>query len=583
MSKYDFSGWATKNNLRCSDGRTILKDAFKHNDGQTVPLVWNHQHNDPLNILGHALLENREEGVYAYCKFNDTEAGRNAKMLVEHGDVTALSIYANKLKQKGGNVEHGVIREVSLVLAGANPGAFIDSIIRHGESSDEEGVIYTGENLELYHAEENQNENEGKKEEAKEVDNKKEKTVQDVFDTLTEEQKNVVYALIGQALEDKEVEHSNINENEEENVMKHNVFENDNYSNDDVLTHADMEQILRDAKRIGSLREAVLQHNDGDDIYDTYGIKPNSDGEGISMLFPDYRNMNNVPEFIKRDTGWVAQVMGAVHHTPFSRIKSMFADIREDEARALGYMKGNLKKEEVFSLLKRTTDPQTIYKKQKLHRDDVIDITSIDVVAWIKAEMRMMLEEEIARAILIGDGRLADDDNKIQQQHIRSIANEEPLFAIHKDLQVAEGEERAKGFIKTVIRARKDYKGSGEPTLFLAEDMLVEMLLLEDKNGRLIYESEAGLARALRVKNIVTVPVMEGAKSLDGKKNILGIVVNLKDYNVGADKGGAVAMFEDFDIDYNAQKYLIETRCSGALVKPFSAIIIEEKAGIEEA
>ena len=575
MSKYDFSGWATKNNLRCSDGRTIMKDAFKHNDGQTVPLVWNHQHNDPLNILGHALLENREEGVYAYCKFNDTEAGRNAKMLVEHGDVTALSIYANKLKQKGGNVEHGVIREVSLVLAGANPGAFIDSIIRHGESSDEEGVIYTGENLELYHAEENQNENEGKKEEAKEVDNKKERTVQDVFDTLTEEQKNVVYALIGQALEDNGVEHSNF-DYEGDDEMKHNVFENDNYSNDDVLTHADMEQILRDAKRIGSLREAVLQHNDGDDIYDTYGIKPNDDGEGISMLFPEYRNMNNVPEFIKRDTGWVAQVMGAVHHTPFSRIKSMFADIREDEARALGYMKGDLKKEEVFSLLKRTTDPQTIYKKQKLHRDDVVDITSFDVVAWIKAEMRMMLEEEIARAILIGDGRLADDDNKIQQQHIRSIANEDPLFAIHKDLVVAEGEERAKGFIKSVIRARKDYKGSGEPTLFLAEDMLVEMLLLEDKNGRLIYESEAGLARALRVKNIVTVPVMEGAKNLKGDKNILAIVVNLKDYNVGADKGGAVAMFEDFDIDYNAQKYLIETRCSGALVKPFSAIVIEE-------
>ena len=575
MSKYDFSGWATKNNLRCSDGRTIMKDAFKHNDGQTVPLVWNHQHNDPLNILGHALLENREEGVYAYCQFNDTEAGRNAKMLVEHGDVTALSIYANKLKQKGGNVEHGVIREVSLVLAGANPGAFIDSIIRHGESSDEEGVIYTGENLELYHTEENQNENEGKKEEDKEVSNKKERTVQDVFDTLTEEQKNVVYALIGQALEDKEVEHSNF-DYEGDDEMKHNVFENDNYNyNNDVLTHAEMESILRDAKRIGSLREAVLQHNDGDDIYDTYGIKPNADGEGISMLFPDYRNLNNVPEFIKRDTGWVAQVMGAVHHTPFSRIKSMFADIREDEARALGYMKGDLKKEEVFSLLKRTTDPQTIYKKQKLHRDDVIDITSFDVVAWIKAEMRMMLEEEIARAILIGDGRLADDDNKIQQQHIRSIANEDPLFAIHKKLEVAEGQEKAKEFIKAVLRARKEYKGSGEPTMFMAEDMLVEMLLLEDKNGRLIYESEASLARALRVKNIVTVPVMEGAKNAKGE-NLLAIVVNLKDYNVGADKGGAVAMFEDFDIDYNAQKYLIETRCSGALVKPFSAIVIHE-------
>ena len=578
MPKYDFSGWATKNNLRCSDGRTILKDAFKHNDGQTVPLVWNHQHNDPLNILGHALLENREEGVYAYCTFNETEGGKNAKQLVEHGDVTALSIYANQLKQQGGNVQHGVIREVSLVLAGANPGAFIDSILRHGETSDEEGVIYTGENLELYHGEEIQNE---KKEEDKNVDNEMqhadERTVQDVVDSMTEEQRNVMYALIGQALEDNKVEHSNIENGGEE--MKHNVFENDN-NQENVLSHADMEQILRDAKRVGSLKEAVLQHADehGDAIYDNYGIKPNSDGEGISMLFPEYRNMNNVPEFIKRDTGWVAQVMGGVHHTPFSRIKSMFADIREDEARALGYMKGDLKKEEVFSLLKRTTDPQTIYKKQKLHRDDVIDITSFDVVAWIKAEMRMMLEEEIARAILIGDGRLADDDNKIQQQHIRSIANEDPLFAIHKDLQVAEGEERAKGFIKTVIRARKDYKGSGEPTLFLAEDMLVEMLLLEDKNGRLIYESEAGLARALRVKNIVTVPVMEGAKNLAKTKNILGIVVNLKDYNVGADKGGAVAMFEDFDIDYNAQKYLIETRCSGALVKPFSAIIIEEKA-----
>ena len=570
--KYDFSGWATKNNLKCSDGRTIMRDAFKGNDGQTVPLVWNHQHNDPLNVLGHAVLENRENGVYAYCKFNDTEAGKNAKMLVEHGDVKALSIYANQLKQKGGNVEHGVIREVSLVLAGANPGAFIDSILRHGEASDEEGVIYTGEEIELYHADEKvQNE---VKEEQKVEDNKKEKTVQDVVDSMTEEQRNVMYALIGQALEGAEAQHSNIND-EGDDEMKHNVFENDKQNNNDVLTHAEMEAILRDAKRCGSLKEAVLQHADGDLIYDTYGIKPNADGEGISMLFPEYKNLNNVPEFIKRDTGWVAQVMSGVHHTPFSRIKSMFADIREDEARALGYMKGDLKKEEVFSLLKRTTDPQTIYKKQKLHRDDVIDITSFDVVAWIKAEMRMMLEEEIARAILIGDGRLADDDNKIQQQHIRAIANEDPLFAIHKQLEVAEGEDKAKGFIKSVLRARKDYKGSGEPTMFLSEDMLVEMLLLEDKNGRVIYESEQALARALRVKNIVTVPVMEGAKNAAGKK-VLAIVVNLKDYNVGADKGGAVAMFEDFDIDYNAQKYLIETRCSGALVKPFSAIVVEE-------
>ena len=575
MSKYDFSGWATKNDLECSDGRTIRRDAFKDNDGQTVPLVWNHQHNDSQNVLGHALLENRPEGVYAYCKFNDTPAGKNAKMLVEHGDVSALSIYANRLKQNQGNVTHGVIREVSLVLAGANPGAFIDSIMRHGECSDEEAVIYTGENLVLEHAD---------KEDEMENDNKKEKTVQDVVDSMSEEQRNVMYALIGQALEDvkhsEDAENQNENNGEgEDNEMKHNVFENDNNKQNNTLSHAEMENIFKQAKRLGSLKEAVLSHADehGDAIYDTYGIKPNKDGEGISMLFPEYKNLNNVPEFIKRDTGWVALVMAGVHHTPFSRIKSMFADIREDEARALGYMKGDLKKEEVFSLLKRTTDPQTIYKKQKLHRDDVIDITSFDVVAWIKAEMRMMLEEEIARAILIGDGRLADDDNKIQQQHIRAIANEEPLFAIHKDLQVAEGEDEAKGFIKTVLRARKEYKGSGEPTMFLSEDMLVEMLLLEDKNGRVIYESEQALARALRVRNIVTVPVMEGAKNAKGKE-ILAIVVNLKDYNVGADKGGAVAMFEDFDIDYNAQKYLIETRCSGALVKPFSAIVIEKSA-----
>ena len=569
--KYDFSGWATKNNLKCSDGRTILRDAFKHNDGQTVPLVWNHQHNDPMNILGHALLENRAEGVYAYCTFNNTEAGQNAKSLVEHGDVSALSIYANQLKQNGGNVQHGSIREVSLVLAGANPGAFIDSIIRHGASSDEEGVIYTGEPIELFHNDENQNNKKGDDN----MDN--EKTVQDVVDSMTEEQRNVMYALIGQALENGEAKHSNT-ENGGENEMKHNVFDNnDSNQKGNVLSHADMQVILKNAKRCGSLKEAVLAHADehGDAIYDNYGIKPNADGEGISMLFPEYKNLNNVPEFIKRDTGWVAQVMNGVHHTPFSRIKSMFADIREDEARALGYMKGDLKKEEVFSLLKRTTDPQTIYKKQKLHRDDVIDITSFDVVAWIKAEMRMMLDEEIARAILIGDGRLADDDNKIQQQHIRSIANEEELFAIHKQLVVPEGQEKGKAFIQTIIKARKDYKGSGEPDLFTTEDMLVEMLLLEDKNGRVIYESVEQLARALRVKRIITVPPMENAKTLTGKK-IDGVVVNLKDYNVGADKGGQVAMFEDFDIDYNAQKYLIETRCSGALVKPFSAIVIEE-------
>ena len=577
--KYDFSGWATKNNLRCSDGRTIMKDAFKHNDGQTVPLVWNHQHNDPLNVLGHALLENRDNGVYAYCTFNDTEAGKNAKMLVEHGDVTALSIYANQLKQKGGNVEHGVIREVSLVLAGANPGAFIDSILRHGETSDEEGVIYTGEDIELYHADEEiQND---KKEEDEKVENK-EKTVQDVVDSMTEEQKNVMYALIGQALEDNAAQHSNIDNGGEEE-MKHNVFENDNNKQNNTLTHADMEMILKDAKRCGSLKEAVLAHtaSAGDAVYDTYGIKPNKSEEGISMLYPDYKNLNNVPEFIKRDTGWVAQVMSGVHHTPFSRIKSMFADITEDEARARGYIKGKLKKEEVFTLLKRTTDPQTIYKKQKLHRDDIIDITSFDVVAWIKAEMRMMLEEEIARAILVGDGRLTSDDDHIQENHIRPIYKEEELFVVNRvlDHQV-DVDSRAKLFIRTAIKARKDYKGSGEPTLFCTEDLLTDMLLLEDTNGRIIYDSVSKLATALRVKNIITVPVMEGVNRTNGesgKCDLLGIIVNLKDYNVGADKGGAVNMFEDFDIDYNAHKYLIETRCSGALIKPFSAIVIEEK------
>ncbi len=581
MSKYDFSGWATKNNLKCSDGRTILKDAFKHHDGQTVPLVWNHQHNDALNVLGHALLENRKEGVYAYCTFNETEAGKNAKMLVEHGDIKALSIYANHLKQQGGNVEHGMIREVSLVLAGANPGAFIDSIIRHGETSDEEAVIYTGEEIELRHAEEIQNE----QEEGADMNNEMEhadKTVQDVIDSMTEEQRNVMYALIGQALEGDAAQHSDDEENNYiggEDEMKHNVFENDNNQQNDVLSHDEMQAILKDAKRCGSLKEAVLAHAEGDIIYDTYGIKPNAEGEGISMLFPEYKNLNNVPEWLKRDTGWVASVMSGVHHTPFSRIKSMQADLREDEARAKGYMKGNLKKEQVFTLLKRTTDPQTIYKKQKLHRDDVIDITSFDVVAWIKQEMRFMLEEEIARAILIGDGRETDDDDKIQEQHIRPIYKEADLYCIHKVVEKLEDpDDRAKAFIRNAIKARKDYKGSGQPTLFCTEDLLTDMLLLEDNNGRIIYDSESKLATALRVSRIITVPVMEGVSRevLGQQRDLMGIIVNLKDYNVGADKGGAVAMFEDFDIDYNAQKYLIETRCSGALIKPFSAIVIEE-------
>ena len=553
MSTYDFSGWATRNNIKCSDGRTILRNAFEHNDGCTVPLVWNHQHNDPLNVLGHALLENRDQGVYAYCTFNDTEAGRNAKQLVEHGDVTALSIYANKLKQQGGNVLHGSIREVSLVLAGANPGAYIDSIIQHGEESEEEAVIYTGEEISLSHADENEEKNQNG-EEKEEMPNK-EKTVADVFETLTEEQKTVVYALIGQALEDAKGGED----------VKHNVFdqEEDIYQGN-TLSHADMEAIIADGKRYGSLKDSVLAHAE------TYGI------ENLEYLFPEAHEVNTTPEFIKRDMNWVQKVMSGTHHVPFSRIKTTFADITEDEARAKGYMKGKLKKEEVFSLLKRTTTPTTIYKKQKMDRDDQIDITGFDVVAWLKSEMRMMLDEEIARAVLIGDGRLMSSDDKINEQNIRPIIKDEELFTIQTTVNVAKGADadaKAKAFIRAAIKARKEYKGTGQPTLFTTEDMLTDMMLLTDMNGRDLYDSEAKLATKLRVKEIVVVPPMEGAK---GKNELplMGVIVNLNDYDMGADKGGAINMFDDFDIDYNQQKYLIETRCSGALVKPYSAIAL---------
>lgn len=573
--KYDFSGWATRNNIKCSDGRTILKDAFKQHDGQTVPLVWNHQHNESANVLGHAVLENRDEGVYAYCTFNDTEAGKNAKLLVEHGDVTALSIYANQLKQKGSNVMHGTIREVSLVLAGANPGAFIDSVIRHGEFCDDEAVIYTGEELTLQHADSDQSDKADKKDKKgdDEVDNN-EKTIQDVFDTLNEEQKNVVYALIGQALEDKEMAQSAIEENENnieedggEQEMKHNVFEGRETENNDVLSHDAMETILKDAKRYGSLKESFLAHAE------SYGIKD------IEWLFPDAKNVNMPPDFIKRDDSYVQKVMRGVHHVPFSRIKSMHANITADEARAKGYIKGNRKKEEVFTLLKRTTTPTTIYKKQKLDRDDVVDITDFDVVAWLKMEMRMMLDEEIARAILVGDGRLSDSDDKINETCIRPISKDDDLYCVKAPVSVAAAatdDDKAKAFIKTVIKSRKEYKGSGSPTLFTTEDVITNCLLLEDKNGRVIYDTVDKLATALRVKEIVAVEVMEGAKTMVNKveKPLMAIMVNLVDYYVGADKGGAVNMFDDFDIDYNQQKYLMETRCSGALVKPYSAIAV---------
>jgi len=559
MKTYDFSGWATRNNLRCSDGRTIMKDAFKHNDGQTVPLVWNHQHNDPLNVLGHALLKNREEGVYAYCKFNETESGKNAKLLVEHGDVSALSIYANQLKQQGSNVIHGAIREVSLVLAGANPGAFIDSVMSHGEESDDEAIIYTGEDISLFHADE-------KKDKPVDEKSEDEETVADVFNTLTEKQKTVVYAMIGQALEEKEESENNNDNNDSKGgnkTMKHNVFDKED-AKKDVLSHSDLEAIFADAKRYGSLKDSVLAH----------GI------EQIDYLFPDAKNVTNTPQFIQRDMGWVQKVMNSVHHTPFSRIKSILADITEDDARAKGYIKGNLKKDEVFTLLKRTTTPTTIYKKQKLDRDDVVDITDFDVVAWLKSEMRMMLDEEIARAILVGDGRLSSSDDKINEQNIRPIWKDDDLYTIKAPVTVAANataDEKAKAFIRAAIKSRKNYKGSGEPTLYTTEDVLTDCLLMEDTTGRVIYDSVSKLATALRVKEIVTVPVMENLSRDDNGTtySLMGIIVNLTDYNIGADKGGAVNMFDDFDIDYNAQKYLIETRCSGALIKPYSAIALE--------
>ena len=656
-TKYDFSGWATKANLLCSDGRVIRQNAFEECDGMKVPLVWNHQHNNPDEVLGHALLENRDEGVYAYCSFNGTDAGQNAKLLVQHGDVNQLSIYANKLKQQGCNVIHGVIREVSLVLAGANPGAYIDSVMMHGDDSFEEGMIYSGEDFDyvapLTHADNTEKgEKEKVAEETKKTETKPEtkpekeveakaddeETVADVFNSFTEKQKTVVYALIGQALEeagvgekddepdeadDESVKHSDekpeakveakaddeetvadvfnsftekqktvvyaligqaleeagVGDDDEsdddsddneggDNNMKHNIFENDANNEQEVLTHADMEEIMTDAKRNGSLKDAVLQH----------GI------EQIEYLFPDAQATDKVPGFIKRDDTWVADVMNNVHHTPFSRIKSVFADITEADARAKGYIKGNLKMEEVFTLLKRITTPTTIYKKQKLDRDDVVDITDFDVVAWLKTEMRMMLDEEIARAVLVGDGRSSSSNDKINEQNVRPIWTDDDVYTVKVGIELktdATDDDKARAFIRNTIKSRKNYKGSGNPFMFISEDMLTNCLLLEDTNQRVIYDTIEKLATALRVKKIVPVPVMEGLTRTVGSKTheLAGIYVNMADYNIGADKGGAVNMFDDFDIDYNQQKYLIETRCSGALTVPYSAVAIEFVTG----
>ena len=609
---YDFCGWASKNDLLCSDGRTIRRGAFASDDGKKVPMVYQHQHTSIDNVLGHAILENRDEGMYAYCYLNESDTGKMAKELVRHGDICAMSIYANKLKQIGNDVVHGEIKEVSLVLAAANPGAAIESVVlEHSDgSTEEEAIIYSGEDTQykiLSHAESStqtssdktvndilNNMSEAKKnvlyymlakvsetdEEAEDDDVIEDsdirhadvsggRTIQDIFDTFTSDEKKVAFFLIGKAIEESgSMEQSDIpnidDESEENETMKHNVFENNQVKNDEtVLSHAEIEEIFRDTKQYGTLKNSALAH----------GIT------NIEYLFPDAKTVTPTPELIKRNDDWVSKVMGSVHRTPFSRIKSTAANLTEEDARAKGYMKGKLKKDEVFSLLKRTTEPTTIYKKQKLDRDDVVDITDFDVVAWIKSEMRMMLNEEIARAILIGDGRLTSSDDKIPEDHIRPVAFDSELYTVPVEVTVATGatdDDKAKAIIRGIIKGRKEYKGSGNPVMYTTEDTLTDMLLMEDKMGRVVYDSVTKLATALRVSEIVTVPVMEGLKDSEGNA-VIAVIVNLADYNVGADRGGEVNMFDDFDIDYNAMKYLIETRCSGALTKPYSALAVKLK------
>ena len=612
---YDFAGWVTRNDVKCSDGRIIRHNAFKDQDGTKVPLVWMHQHGGIENVLGNVLLQNRPEGVYGYGSLNDSEAADMARIVLKHDDVTAMSIFANNLTRQGNNVIHGTIREVSLVLAGANPGATIDEVVIHEDGYDNDELIFFNaedntlrhsddgsiefEPLEdsIVHADDSKKEDDMADEKKSSTDTKSEdsssdekktdtnddKTLEDIFNSMSEEQKTVVYALVGQALE--QGDGSDNDDSDEEDNVKHNVFDNeyDADTQNDILVHDAMNEIIAEAKNGYSMKKIfndyVAEHTDdgaGDAIAHaaTYGVDP------VDYLFPDAKTITPTPEFIKRDTGWVSQLMNRVHHTPFSRVKSVFADITADEARARGYMKGKLKKEEVFTLLKRSTSATTIYKKQKMDRDDVIDITDFDVIAWLKGEMRGMLDEEIARAVLVGDGRMTDDDDHISEEHIRPIWKDAELYTIQAPIQL-EGTETpddiAKTFIRTAIKARKDYKGSGNPILFTTEDFLTDMLLLEDKIGHPLYDSVEKLATKLRVSQIVTVEVMEGlTRQVESKtRTLMGIIVNPVDYNIGADKGGAINMFDDFDIDYNQQKYLIETRCSGALIKPFSAIVIE--------
>ena len=586
---YDFGGWATRNNIKCSDGRTILKDAFKQNDGQKVPLVWNHQHNDPSEVLGHALLENRAEGVYAYCKFNNTESGQTAKSLVANGDVDKLSIYANRLKTHMNNVMHGCIREVSLVLAGANPGAFIDTVISHGEDAEaeEEGTIYTDEHIDIIEHNDDENDKKGEtdmEDENKKVDEEKkeennEKTIQEVFETLNEEQKNAVYAIVGQALEhndnsEDDSEDSSENNNDEgEEDMKHNVFDNDK-NNDEVLQHSEiLASAIQDAKKYGSLKESVIEHAAINNITD------------IGKLFPDATALNKEPIMIEKDQTWVGKIINTIKHTPFSRVKVTMGKMTEPQARAKGYIKGNKKTNIQMAALNRIVTPTTVYIKNEIDRDDVIDITDFDVVAWQKREMRKELDKELALAALLGDGRDISDNDKINEQNIIPIIKDVDTFTIKYTItegvdykqannSASNNDSFTKGIIRAAIRSRKEYKGSGSPTFFTTEDYLTDMLLIEDQNGRRIYESLAQLALALRVKEIVTIPEMEQ----EAYKDIVGVIVNMADYTMGADKGGSVNMFDDFDIDYNQMKYLMETRCSGALTVPYSAIVLK-KAG----
>ena len=589
---YDFSGWATRNNIECSDGRTIMKDAFKDNDGQKVPLVWNHQHDDPNEVLGHALLENRDEGVYAYCKFNDTESGQTAKSLVVNGDVDKLSIYANKLKSNMGQVVHGCIREVSLVLAGANPGAYIDSVVVHGDGAEdeEEGTIYTDEQISVNveHSEEKSEE----KEETEMNDNSEikhaetensgseEKTVQEVFDTLTDEQKDVVYAIIGEAVEEAKKDAGDEDEGEEEGEenMKHNVFDNDN-NREDVLAHSEfVKAAIADAKKYGSMRESFIAHAEEEGVPLEW-----ANNNDFTPLFPDATNINREPIMVEKDNSWVAKVMAQVKHSPFSRVKNTLGRMDETTARAKGYIKGTKKANIQMAVLNRVTTPTTVYIKNDIDRDDVIDITDFDVVAWQKKEMRKQLDKELALAMLLGDGRDVSDQYKINEQNIRPVVSDDDLYTIkyvvtegvdynNAGNSHSENDSVAKGIIRAALKARKNYKGSGRPTFYTTEDCLTDMLLIEDQNGRVIYDSIDKLATALRVSEIVTIPEMES------RTDIYGIIVNLNDYTAGADKGGSINMFDDFDIDYNQMKYLMETRMSGALTQPYSAIVLK-KAG----